>query len=311
MDILSIGEPLAEFTSGAAGQDVFQRRLGGDTLNAAIYLARLRPDLRIGYMSRLGDDWMSRWMRDSIAAENVDVSRIAVDTGARPGLSFIQTDAVGERRFVYWRDQAPARRMFGSDGEDIAALAPVGCILFSGITLAILPVEARERLIDALARLRSNGCVIVYDTNYRAALWSASAEAAHWTLRALAVASIALPSFEDLTALFGAQDAEAALSCCTAHASEEIVLTTGGGAVLYRTPAMGVSRIELPPPVKAIDTTAAGDSFDAGFLSARLRGRSARDAILAGARLAAKVVQYAGAIIPKDAMQEEIVQHGV
>ncbi len=315
MDVLMIGEPLAEFTSDAASPDAFARRLGGDTLNAAIYLARLRPDLRVGYLTRLGDDWMSLWMRDRIAAEGVDTSAIALEAGASPGLSFIRTDAAGERSFIYWRDQAAARRLLSGAGAaaEETALAQAGCVLFSGITLAILPEAARARLLAALARHRDAGGTVAYDTNYRARLWPSPSEAADWTARALAVTTLALPSTEDLSAIFGTSGAQSAMALCARHAAGEIALTDGGAPVLHRAASGLLQQVDLPPPVTACDTTAAGDSFNAGFLAARLGGAPPREAVLAGARLSARVVQYPGAIIPKEAMPtetpEEMTQH--
>lgn len=311
MDVLMIGEPLAEFTSDAASPDIFARRLGGDTLNAAIYLARLRPDLRVGYLTRLGRDCMSLWMRDGIAAEGVDVSAIALEPAGSPGLSFVRTDPQGERSFLYWRDQAPARRLLSDPGAEAeeAALARAGCIVFSGITLAILPVAGRTRLLAALARHHAAGGAVAFDTNYRARLWSGAAEAADWSARALAVSTLALPSTEDISGLFGTSGAEAAMALCARHTPGEVVLTDGGGAVLHRAPSGDIQRVELPPPVPARDTTAAGDSFNAGFLAARLRGAPPRAAVLAGARLAARVVQFPGAIIPRAAMPEERTEH--
>ena len=311
MDILAIGEPLCELSSSDASPDDFTRRLGGDTLNAAIYLARLRPDLRIGYMSRLGDDWMSSWMRQAIAAEGIDVSAIAAEPGGSPGLSFIRTGANGERDFLYWRDRTPARRMFSEGEGEIPALDGARCILLSGIVLAILPDAARERLLAALERRRREGCHVVFDTNYRPALWSGPAEAREWTCRMLAIATHVMPSLDDVAAIFGSGDADAALAACAEHARGEVVLTTGGGPVLCRTADGVLSRIDLPPPVAARDTTAAGDSFNAGFLSARLRGAPLPGAVLAGARLAARVVQFPGAIIPSEMMREEVLLHAV
>ncbi|TMV53782.1 sugar kinase, partial [Thioclava sp. BHET1] len=235
MDVLMVGEPLAEFTSDAASPDMFQRRLGGDTLNAAIYLARLRPDLKIGYLTRLGDDWMSLWMREAIAAEGVDVSAVTLEKSAAPGLSFIRTEARGERSFIYWRGQTPARRMFSgaAAAAEGAALSAAGCVLFSGIVLAILPDAARAALIDALTRHRAAGGTVAYDTNYRSRLWSRD-EAAYWTRHALAAASIALPSTEDVEAIFGVKGPAAAMDLCCAHATGEVVLTDGGAAVHCR-----------------------------------------------------------------------------
>jgi len=247
MDVLMIGEPLAEFTSDAASPDAFARRLGGDTLNAAIYLARLRPDLRVGYLTRLGDDWMSLWMRDRIAAEGVDTSAIALEAGASPGLSFIRTDAAGERSFIYWRDQAAARRLLSGAGAaaEETALAQAGCVLFSGITLAILPEAARARLLAALARHRDAGGTVAYDTNYRARLWPSPSEAADWTARALAVTTLALPSTEDLSAIFGTSGAQSAMALCARHAAGEIALTDGGAPVLHRAASGLLQQVDL------------------------------------------------------------------
>ncbi len=309
LDFLCIGEPLAEFTNDPATPDLFHRRLGGDTLNAAIYLARLRPDLRVGYLSRLGEDGMSRWMRETIAREGVEVEGIAAEPTGSPGLSFIATDATGERSFTYWRDQAPARRMFGTDGTEVAALGQARVLLLSGITLAILPVEARARLLAELDALRQRGVTVAYDTNYRPRLWRDRAEAAEWTERALAVTSLALPSLDDLAALWEEVDPEAVMARCETHAPGMVVLTTGGGAVLARDASGAALQVALPAPVAAVDTTAAGDSFDAALLSALQRGKPLEAAILDGARLASCVVCYPGAIIPRDAMKEEVAHH--
>ncbi len=58
----------------------------------------------------------------------------------------------------------------------------------------------------------------------------------------------------------------------------------------------------MPERVSPVDTTAAGDSFAAGYLAARLRGEAPAAAARAGHRLAAVVITHPGAIIPREAM---------
>ena len=51
-----------------------------------------------------------------------------------------------------------------------------------------------------------------------------------------------------------------------------------------------------------VDSTAAGDSFNAGYLAARLLGADPPEAARLGNRLAARVIAHPGAIVPAEAM---------
>lgn len=302
MRVLAIGEPLIEFTARADAPSTFDRRAGGDTLNTAIYLARLTAPGTVGYLSCLGDDPHSRWLRGQIEAEGVQTAFLSEKTGTRPGLSFIATDAAGERSFAYWRDQSPYRDLF-RDGADLAALDRADTLFLSAVALAVLRPDGRGALLDALQRRRDQGASVVFDTNYRPALWPDAATARQAIARAAGIASLLLPSFDDVADCFGAADPLAAIAALRRMGRAEIVLTTGGGAVLRcAADEDAVRRHDLPPPVAAVDTTGAGDSFNAGLLAARLAGRSPGQAIAAAARLAAIVVTHPGAIIPRAAM---------
>ena len=152
MRILSIGEPLIEFTARPDAPSTFDRRAGGDTLNTAIYLARLTAPGTVGYLSCLGDDPHSRWLRAQIEAEGIDAGPMTEEAGRRPGLSFISTDAAGERSFAYWRDQSPFRDMFRG-GANLTALDGAETLFLSAITLAVLKPNGREALLKALAAI--------------------------------------------------------------------------------------------------------------------------------------------------------------
>lgn len=302
MRYMCIGEPLAEFTQRRDTQSSFDRRAGGDTLNVAIYLARLEGPGQVGYLSCLGDDPQSRWLRDIAAAEGIDVSALAMQPGGRPGLSFISTDERGERSFTYWREQAPFRSHF-DDPAALDALDRAEVLFLSAVTLAVLHPAGRENLLVALERRRAAGAEVVLDTNFRPVLWPDAAAARAAMSRAARIASLLLPSLEDMSACFGLSNPHDAMHALIALGDAEIVLTTGGDTVFYRPQgAPGAEAFALPPPVQAVDTTGAGDSFDAAWLVARGRGMSAGDSIAAAARLAAVVVQHPGAVIPQPAM---------
>lgn len=302
MHYLCIGEPLVEFTASPDMPDGFVRRAGGDTLNTAIYLSRLGGAGQVGYLSCLGDDPHSHWLRKSIAAEGIDLSALAERKGARPGLSFITTDDQGERSFTYWRDQSPFRNHIDDTGV-LADLDRAETLFLSGVALAVLYPGGRANLLQALTRRREQGAQIVFDTNYRPALWPAKASAQQVIREAAGIASVLLPSLDDVAACFGVTAARPAMRFMMTMTDAEIVLTTGGGPVLHREAgADHFTSHELPPAVAALDTTGAGDSFNAAWLAARRQGAGIADSIAAAAGLAAIVVRHPGAIIPRAAM---------
>src|SRR5881392_4089221 len=107
--VASIGECMIELKQAAGG--LLSRGYGGDTLNTAVYLARL--GVAVDYVTALGDDPLSGGMLAGWRAEGVGTGLVARVPGRLPGLYLIQTDPAGERRFLYWRDRAPARELFG------------------------------------------------------------------------------------------------------------------------------------------------------------------------------------------------------
>lgn len=304
MRFLGVGEPLAEFTSRADSPSVFHRRAGGDTLNSAIYLSRLMPAGSVGYLSRLGDDAMSRWLRQVMAEEGI-TDLCDTQEGARPGLSFISTDAQGERSFTYWRDQAPARRMLQDSPNAADRLAKAETLFLSGITLAVLLPESRDLMMKVLRHRHQAGLATVLDTNYRPILWPDAATAAQVMGQAAAMSSLLLPSQDDMQAAFGCADADASITRLTALTDAEIVLTTGGDTVLHRPKGKdGIDAYPLPPKLTATDTTGAGDSFNAGWIASRDAGMLPAAAIQRAATLAGVVVQHPGAVIPRKAMPD-------
>lgn len=301
LTLAAIGEPMIELARSASGPLSYDRRIGGDTLNTAVYLARLlKPETAcVQYVTRLGDDGLSDWMIESFETEGVDCRHIARVPGRRPGLYIIDTDDKGERSFSYWRGEAPVRQMFEEPGL-AEALAASDAVFTSGITLAVLGDAGRKRLIELMRRVKTRGGLAAFDTNYRPRLWAGRAEAADWMKQAIAAASHVLPSSDDLETIFArTQSAEAWVGELTALGPEEIVLKTGGGPVFMRDGGIELDRIAQPR-----DTTGAGDSFNAGYLAARLGGSSVPDSVRKAHALASRVIQYPGAVIARDEMTD-------
>ncbi|MBN8429482.1 sugar kinase [Microbulbifer salipaludis] len=275
---------------------------GGDTLNTALYMSRLGAS--VDYVTALGDDHLSDWMIRQWQAEGIGCDLVKREANATPGLYLIETDNTGERTFHYWRDRAPAKRLLDSAQaatQLFAHLKRFDAIYLSGISLAILSPYGRECLFDFLVDFRQGGGQVIFDGNYRPRLWGSETLTRKAYEQMLRLTDIALPTFEDEQMLFHDTDTDAALARLQAWGVDEIVLKLGGDGCLVvqrnRDPRLVPATTVVP-----VDTTAAGDSFNAGYLASRLAGDSAEKAAANGHRLASTVIQHRGAIIARSAM---------
>jgi 2-dehydro-3-deoxygluconokinase len=297
-EIVSVGECMVELSRGGDGR--FGLAFGGDTFNTAVYLARAGQ--QVAYATRLGDDPYSDAIRALARAEGIDDRLMAPVRGRMPGLYLIETSASGERTFWYWRDRAPARELFdAADAGLEKALCAAGAIYFSGVTLSLYSAAGLDRFADLLAQARRVGTTIVMDSNYRPRGWGGDVARARATFaRFWALADIALPTFDDEQALWGDADPAATIARLTALGPAEVVVKSGAEGALV---SAGGVRMHVPCPaaITPLDTTAAGDSFNAGYLAARRTGKTPVEASLDGHRQAAVVIQHRGAIVPRSA----------
>ncbi|WP_095143309.1 MULTISPECIES: sugar kinase [unclassified Pseudomonas] len=298
--IALIGECMIELQQRADGR--LQQSFGGDTLNTAVYLSRALGDrATVDYVTALGDDSFSDAMCQAWSEEGIGLGMVQRLPGRLPGLYCIQTDAAGERRFLYWRNEAAVRDCFTTPAAVpiLAALPEYDVLYFSGITLAVLGEEGRKRLIETLAEARRRGARIVFDNNYRPRLWSAVEQARTAYRQVLPYVDLALLTLDDEQALFHFSGSEAVFAAYQQIGTPEVVLKRGAEPCLidcagerFEVPAQRVERV--------VDTTAAGDSFSAAYLACRLGGGTAAQAAEAGHQLASRVIQAPGALIPRD-----------
>ncbi len=270
---------------------------GGDTYNTAVYLSRLGVNCQ--YATALGDDPLSAGIIAGCEAEGLDTTLITRVAGRMPGLYMIQRDAKGERSFLYWRDRAPARELFDDPSPRLlAGLRSAQWLYFSGITLSLYRASGRARLADIVREARQNGAKVAFDGNFRPRGWTTIDDARAAFRQFLPLVHTALPTLDDEQMLFGDSDAEA---CATRHLEAgvvEVVVKQGAVGCLIATATERVF-VQSVAGITPLDTTAAGDSFNAGYLAARLKGAGVVEAAQAGHTLAAKVIQHPGAIMAR------------
>ena len=305
--VVCFGECMLELQGEAFG--TMHQTFGGDTLNTAVYLARCgaASGLQVDYATALGDDPLSTGLLQRWQAEGLGTGLVRRLAGRMPGLYLIEVDNSGERRFSYWRDQAAARAYFDTADGDTPLerqADTIDAIYFSGISLAILPPAGRERLLKVAHGLRERGALVAFDNNYRPRLWPDVAQARASFAAACQVASLALMTLDDEMALHDQASAAAQLQATLAMPCPEVVVKRGAGSTLVRSGQAALVEVATEPVARVVDTTAAGDSFAGAYLAARLGGASAAAAAAAGNRLAARVVQHRGALIPLAAMAD-------
>ncbi|WP_439624390.1 sugar kinase [Shinella sp.] len=299
--LLSIGECMVELMQADGG--LMRKSFAGDTFNTAYYARQYLPaDWSVDYFSAVGTDMISDEMLAFMAGHGIGTDHVARIEGRSPGLYMIHLKD-GERSFSYWRSVSAAK-LLARDGDRLrAAIEASDVIVFSGITLAILPAEDIETLLAELRRGKAAGKRIVFDPNIRPRLWDDMERMRATITEGARAATLVMPSLDDETTHFGDAGLEETIARYRALGVREIVVKDGSkGATLIfdgarsHAPSAKVERI--------VDTTSAGDSFNGAFLARLVTGASPREAARFAADVAASVIQHHGALVAKDKLPD-------
>ena len=292
---VSIGECMLEMSGGEGG--LYKLGYAGDTLNTAWYMRALLPaDWTVDYVTALGDDMYSGQMREFLAAAGIGTSHIQTIAGKRPGLYLIHQEK-GDRHFTYWRGQSAAKQMADDRDALESAIEGADMVYFSGISLAILAPRARGRLLKAIVKARDKGAKVVFDTNLRPALWTSPAIMKSTLTAAAHIADIVLPTHTDEAPLFGDATPEATAQRYLDIGVEEVVAKDGANPALVALQNGEKHSVAATKAEKVVDATGAGDSFNGGYLTARIAGASPEEAVKRGHAVAGIVIGHKGALV--------------
>lgn len=292
----SVGECMAELQLASNG--LYSLAFGGDTLNTSWYVRALStPEtLDVEYVTAVGSDPLSGRLQDFLTDHAIGTNFIRTITDRNVGLYLISLKD-GERSFTYWRNNSAAKLLAQDPRHVTRALAASNVIYFSGITLAILSPEHREILFDQLRQLKSAGATIAFDSNTRPRLWSSEQEMKEAAIQGYRAATMALPTFPDEQTYFG----DATPADCARRISDygvgEIVVKDGPNASCSLVDGK-MFEVAPHPVTSLIDTTGAGDSFNAGYLVGRMANKGPEAAASLGHQVAGRVICHRGALVP-------------
>jgi len=304
-EIAIIGECMLQIDGLKAGDDpsTLNTKLsyGGDTLNTALYLARM--GIQVDYVTALGDDSLSTWMLSRWQEENIGCDLVERFSDCVPGIYLIELDGHGERSFKYWRKDSPASRMFDDPTRAkklYDKLIDYPCLYLSGISLALYQEPALQSFMHFLEEYVGQGGRIFFDGNYRERLWKDARTALDVYKSLYAMTEVALPTLDDERQLTGRDSAQDVIHCIHQWGATEVVLKMGPQGCIV---SNGQGEQLVPAePTTVVDTTSAGDSFNAAYIASKLGGHDSIRAAEAGHRLASVVIQHPGAIIPSSSM---------
>ncbi len=259
--ILSLGEPLYEFSALPDRSGYWLQGFGGDTMNCAI--AAARQGARVGYLTRIGADAFGEDLLRLWRAERVDVAGVEIDAQAHTGVYFVRHGPQGHT-FSYLRAGSAASRL-SPDNVPLARVRAARYFHTSGITQAISS-SACDAAFVAMQAAREAGVQVVYDANLRLRLWPV-ARARAVIAAALAMSDVFLLSSDEAQTLAEQTQPERILDWCRQRGARRVALKLGKDGVIGWD---GERHAHVPAHrVAAVDATGAGDCF-AGALMARL-----------------------------------------
>ena len=304
IDVVSLGEPLYEFSQIPQSPGRYLQGFGGDTMNCAIAAARLGA--RVAYITRLGDDEFGRQFLQLWRDEGLDTSGVAIDPEAHTAVYFITHGPAGHE-FSYLRKGSAASRLCAAD-LPLDSIRRARYFHTSGISQAISE-SACEAVFAAIEAAKGAGGVFVYDSNLRLRLWPL-ARAREVITATLAQADYFLLSLEDAEALCGLKNPDAIVDWCHRAGAGIVALKLGAGGVIG-SDSTRRSRIE-GCKVHCVDATGAGDCFSGAMLARMSAGDDFWQALRYANAAAAMATTGYGAVapLPRPAAVQQLLNRG-
>jgi 2-dehydro-3-deoxygluconokinase len=290
--IATLGEALLELRGAEDGQ--IHVAIGGDVANTAVCLGRILPAaaFEVSIATALGDSSYSDWMRSKLNREKLQVRDPGVS--GEPGIYGIPLDAERQTAFSYWRVQSAARQFLQAAQlhQFQELLGNLDLLVVTGITLALCSASSFEHFCE-WAQLHRHRCRIVFDSNFRRSLWKSEAAAQERIGQFEAVASVIATGLDDERMLWGANSAREIAERIAPLGAEYVIRGGKEGCWIGNNRhAEHVAAL----PVDVISTAGAGDSHLAGYVAARVSGRTPAEAAHYANRVAAVIVGQLGSM---------------
>jgi len=239
---------------------------GGNAMTAAVNISKL--GLKTSIIGKIGDDAFGEFIKSVLIANNVNLSGLAVDKNAQTAASAVLVGADGERSFLHCPG---ADGTFCIDDINWEIIEKSKLVFVTGSF--IMDSFDGEQTMDFLKRCKEMGKTTALDV-----CWDSKNRWGGLLLPSLEYVDIFLPSVEEAREIAGCGELEAMSSRFMSAGVKTAVIKLGGeGCYLRENAACEGYIIPACKNIIPVDTTGAGDSFCAGFLTAYIRGMQLRD----------------------------------
>lgn len=258
--IISLGEVIVDLIATDFSNTTFQRLLGGATVNVAVGVSR--HGIPSYYLCKLGRDESSKFVESELTKEKVDLSFCSYDSNKEICSVYIYLNELGERYFHSYVNETPDEWI--TAGEIDNAPFQKSKLFYFGSGTLFHPI-ARKTTEQAIRYAREENLKIAFDTNIRLKRWESESQCRETILSFVQKADIVKMTEDELQFLTETDTLEIGLEHI-AKLDIPFLFVTKGKDGAY---AIHTNRIVHVPgiPVKAIDTTGAGDAFMAALLS--------------------------------------------
>ena len=295
LDVVTIGEAMAMFVATETGDlaevEHFMKRVAGAELNVATGLARL--GLKVGWVSRVGQDSFGRFVLRSLAKEGIDARGVREDGRYATGFQMKSKVENGTDPIVeYFRKGSAASHL---SPEDFRAdyFASARHLHLSGVAAA-LSESSYALLEQAAAAMKAQGKTISFDPNLRPVLWKSEAEMVEKLNHLAFQADWVLPGIKEGMILTGQQTPQGIADYYLTRGVQAVIIKTGSDGAWFKTAAGEQGAVAAVKVDNVVDTVGAGDGFAVGVISALLEGKTLQQAIRRGNKIGALAIQVQG-----------------
>jgi 5-dehydro-2-deoxygluconokinase len=276
MDFIAIGRLCIDLNANEINRPMeetmtFTKYVGGSPANITIGMARM--GMKTGFIGKVANDQMGRFIVDYLQKNQIDTSNVVTDqTGGLTGLTFTEIKSPTDCSILMYRENAADLKLAPSEVlEEYVAQAKV--VLISGTALAQSP--SREAVFLTLDYARKHGAIIVFDIDYRPYTWTSREETAVYYNLAAEKCDVIIGTreeFDMMERFEGSVTNDAATAGKWFDYNAQIVVIKHGkdGSIAYTKD--GESHKGAIFPAKVIKTFGAGDSYAAGFLYGLMQG---------------------------------------